>query len=261
MKWLIAIILVLIVLFFCAWMCGHYWLFHYRGGWYLPDQATEIGIIASFFAVLVTLLVAWNIGSTINAKDEIANAKAEVEKYKNQLDEKVNMELAKFTEQLNLIKTSKDEIFTSAKNAEAMSLFLKGENTKSYAEKADIPLLYEEAYEYFVKSAEAYFEAKSYSKLQNCYEQIWWCLHEINDKNKDISEETVKYANSVYEKFLQSDNVSSRLKRKLESLMGLQNSMTTTDFYKRMLKLSNAIIRPVQSNDKTDDNDSTQENK
>lgn len=106
-KWLVAVVFVFILLGLCVWMSCHYWWNHYRGT-NLSEQATEIGIISSFFAVIVTLLVGWQIGQSINVSKKLEKAEEENKRY----FQAVKQEIAT-TEMARLQKIHIDEMAIS----------------------------------------------------------------------------------------------------------------------------------------------------
>lgn len=106
-RWLAAVVVVFILFAWCVWMSVHYWWNHYRGTT-TSDQATEIGMIASFFAVIVTLLVGWQIWQSINVSKKLEKAEEENKMY----FQAVKQEIAT-TEMARLQKIHIDEMAIS----------------------------------------------------------------------------------------------------------------------------------------------------
>ena len=82
---LVVKIIVILLFVFCCWMCIHYYIQHYPAAEVTSMPFDYNGMLVGFFTLLVTLLVGWNIYSTINAKDEL-------EQYKSKFDEILNIE-------------------------------------------------------------------------------------------------------------------------------------------------------------------------
>lgn len=88
-------IIVGLAIFFCVSICIHYLIYCYPR--YIPPQQTGfdyLGVIIAILALLVTLLVGWNIYSTIKAKEEIKDIKDDFDKQYGvkikDLEDKVN---------------------------------------------------------------------------------------------------------------------------------------------------------------------------
>lgn len=67
-------IIAILLFLFCAWMCINYFFQHYPNAEVTSSPFDYNGMLVGFFTLLVTLLVGWNIYSTINAKDELDKA-------------------------------------------------------------------------------------------------------------------------------------------------------------------------------------------
>lgn len=79
-------ILAIFMFLFCAWMCTNYFFQHYPDAEVTSRPFDYNGMLVGFFTLLVTLLVGWNIYSTINAKDELDKA---VRSIKEQYDKDI----------------------------------------------------------------------------------------------------------------------------------------------------------------------------
>lgn len=81
-------IIAILVFLFCAWMCANYFLQHYPEAEVTSKPFDYNGMLVGFFTLLVTLLVGWNIYSTINAKDELKNTTSKLkEQYGKDIDD------------------------------------------------------------------------------------------------------------------------------------------------------------------------------
>lgn len=73
-----------LILGFVLFVCLHYLCCTYPHKMERTPDFDYLGVIAGFFAVLVTLLVGWNIYSTIKAKEELQKSKDDIEKRFNE---------------------------------------------------------------------------------------------------------------------------------------------------------------------------------
>lgn len=69
-----------VALAFCVWMCVHYYIQHYPNAEITSKPMDYFGMIVGFFTIMVTLLIGWNIHSTIKAKDELNEARDKMKK-------------------------------------------------------------------------------------------------------------------------------------------------------------------------------------
>ncbi|MDE5745530.1 MAG: hypothetical protein K2H84_07755, partial [Paramuribaculum sp.] len=72
-------ILAILMFCFCSWMCVNYYLQHYPDAEITSKPFDYNGMLVGFFTLLITLLVGWNIYSTINAKDELEKTRDKYE--------------------------------------------------------------------------------------------------------------------------------------------------------------------------------------
>lgn len=85
-KWLMIAILLFLTLAYCSWMCIHYHIQHYTSATITSQPADYFGMIVGFFTLLITLLVTWQIISTIRAKNELNEIKdALKDQYENEI--------------------------------------------------------------------------------------------------------------------------------------------------------------------------------
>lgn len=63
-------IIAIVLFLFCSWMSINYFFQHYPDAEVTSKPFDYNGMLVSFFSLLVTLLVGWNIYSTINAKND-----------------------------------------------------------------------------------------------------------------------------------------------------------------------------------------------
>lgn len=70
-------IIAILLFMLCVWMSIHYLLYHFTKAHITSQPFDYNGMLVGFFSLLVTLLVGWNIYSTINAKSELEKAKEE----------------------------------------------------------------------------------------------------------------------------------------------------------------------------------------
>lgn len=75
-----------VALAFCVWMCVHYYIQHYPNAEITSKPMDYFGMIVGFFTIMITLLIGWNIHSTIKAKDELDEARDKMRKqYKSDI--------------------------------------------------------------------------------------------------------------------------------------------------------------------------------
>lgn len=88
-----------VALAFCVWMCVHYYIQHYPNAEITSKPMDYFGMIVGFFTVMVTLLIGWNIHSTIKAKDELDDAR-------NKMKKQYRTDIAKLRADVNMLKTA-----------------------------------------------------------------------------------------------------------------------------------------------------------
>lgn len=76
--WAFVAVVALIILSYCTWMCIHYHIRHYAAADIAARTTDFFGLVVGFFALLVTLLVGWQIWQTINTKQELHTAKQDI---------------------------------------------------------------------------------------------------------------------------------------------------------------------------------------
>lgn len=91
-----------VALAFCVWMCVHYYIQHYPNAEITSKPMDYFGMIVGFFTVMVTLLIGWNIHSTIKAKDELDDAR-------NKMKKQYRADIAKLRADVNMLKTAQKE--------------------------------------------------------------------------------------------------------------------------------------------------------
>lgn len=92
--------IVAIMLFiFCSWMCINYYFQHYPDAEVTSKPFDYNGMLVGFFTLLVTLLVGWNIYSTISAKEEL-------EKTRDKMKEQYDTDIKQMKSDIARLKTS-----------------------------------------------------------------------------------------------------------------------------------------------------------
>lgn len=88
-----------VALAFCVWMCVHYYIQHYPNAEITSKPMDYFGMIVGFFTIMVTLLIGWNIHSTIKAKDELYEARDKMKK-------QYRADIAKLKADVEILKNS-----------------------------------------------------------------------------------------------------------------------------------------------------------
>lgn len=109
-------ILLLIVISYCCWMSVHYHLNHYTSSEITSKPLDYFGLIAGFFALLITLLVGWQIWQTIVSRDEVQNLMQENKELKECFDEKINKIYKDINEHVELRNKNHLEIIKQVKD-------------------------------------------------------------------------------------------------------------------------------------------------
>lgn len=91
-----------VALAFCVWMCAHYYIQHYPNAEITSKPMDYFGMIVGFFTIMVTLLIGWNIHSTIKAKDELDEAR-------NKMRKQYKADIAKLKADVDMLKTAQKE--------------------------------------------------------------------------------------------------------------------------------------------------------
>lgn len=92
-------IIAIILFVFCSWMCLNYYFQHYPDAEVTSSPFDYNGMLVGFFTLLVTLLVGWNIYSTIRAKEEL-------EKTRDKMKEEYDEDIKQMKSDIASLKTS-----------------------------------------------------------------------------------------------------------------------------------------------------------
>lgn len=92
-------IIAILIFVFCTWMCVNYFIQHYPDAEVTSKPFDYNGMLVGFFTLLVTLLVGWNIYSTINAKEEL-------EKTRNKMKGDYDVDIKQMKSDIASLKTS-----------------------------------------------------------------------------------------------------------------------------------------------------------
>lgn len=91
-------IIALLLFVFCTWMCLNYYFQHYPDAEVTSRPFDYNGMLVGFFTLLVTLLVGWNIYSTIRAKEEL-------EKTRDKMKEEYDVDIKQMKSDIASLKT------------------------------------------------------------------------------------------------------------------------------------------------------------
>ena len=230
----IRIIMWLAVLF-CVGICTHYIAVFYprfiednKNASYIQSFGIDYwGIIVGFMAVIVTLLVGWQIYSTIKAKDEIERIKAESDnnldihkkdlsaKYENRI-----AELEKCCRQVDSkLKQIEKQILNNADYAKGDALFSQGTTMLTYSQTLASQhehVHYDVAYRSYFKALYYYIKSDAnFSDLERCFKVLRTCLERI-----DLFRESVYLdCDDIYEKIIvYHESMSEETEKKLERI-------------------------------------------
>lgn len=103
-------IIAILLFVFCTWMCANYFFQHYPDAEVTSKPFDYNGMLVGFFTLLVTLLVGWNIYSTISAKEELEKAKDKLkEQYKEDIAKlKADVDKLKIEQQAQATKETEE---------------------------------------------------------------------------------------------------------------------------------------------------------
>ena len=143
-----------------------------------PLEVNWVGVIVGILAILITLLIGWNIYSAINAKDRISKIEDDIkEEIKQSKD---------FREDINhTIGKIQSEALTSSSELNAMSFYNQGIIMATV-----IPHSYMRHIEAFVKSVHFILQCDESKDKSDIHENITTYLRQIetslNRRNKDV---------------------------------------------------------------------------
>lgn len=209
------------------------------------------GIIVGFLALLVTLLVGWNIYSTIKAKDDLKEQKKKLDEevestkkalkqqYSNIFDDVIGRlsQLEKCCADKGAeIATINNKIDSEVMRVKADLLFANGLYSFEKGLKATKSLekrVFSEAYKYFLDSLHIYVILKSDTgEINRCCRYLDKCLLELENACQSFGEVTYNECLKTLVEILSSKNIAlgDRTRRKLEDLKARQEGISFTSF-------------------------------
>lgn len=225
-----------------------------------------LGLIVAIFAVIITLLVAWQIYSTIKAKNDISdyenNLKSEYNEYKKKLTSITKDKLSAVDKRLSSLEDCcvsrqteinelRKELSEKMAVIEAHSLMNSANLYINAAEKSDKRFkdrIYENAYKAIIDALEQFYNGNDYSEIRHCIDIATNCLNGIKSANGIFTE--IVYVDSISKlKALAADEslLRASLKERINALIELQQRLS----YKSTME---SIIDFVISVQKKDDN-------
>lgn len=260
----------ILCLCFCTWMCIHYLIQHYPNANITSQPFDYNGMVISFFALLVTLLVGWNIYSTIKAKDEIISDKKRLRQEANAFKAQIrniaeqrlgNMEkrMSDFDKcckergiEIEAIKTEMDKKIKSAEVKVAMANALLQYNNAEKAKENFEKKLYEEAYRHFVDALCLYFEiGENRGEIKRCTDYLERCLNGLKDSHQLFGEvvynECIKNLNAILasSKF----TITDLQRKRIEAIKAHQEDISFTTIYQSLYNYAFSILERPPSDD------------
>lgn len=209
------------------------------------------GIIVGFLTLLVTLLVGWNIYSTIKAKDDLNEQKKKLDdevestkkalkhQYSNIFDD-VIVRLSQLekccTEKSVKIATLNKRIDSEVMRVKADLLFANGLYAFEKGVKATKSLekrVFSEAYKYFLDSLHIYVTIEpDTGEINKCCRYLDKCLFELENACQSFGEVTYNECLKTLGEILSSKDITlgDRTRRSLEGLKARQEDISFTSF-------------------------------
>lgn len=183
---------VILLFCFCVWMCANYYLQHYPDAEVTSKPFDYNGMLVGFFTLLVTLLVTWQIYSTIKAKDEVSSTKQELNKEVSKGIRFIKRKIVPFQKNADLIKKnnqklqkfvsdleSKLETESIRQNALTLALAYYADGIKASLDKGNM----KEAFEFYSRAYLNFIIAKPTSDfLKNKMVLCLWSIKAAWDK-------------------------------------------------------------------------------
>ena len=234
------------------------------------------GIIVGFLALLVTLLVGWNIYSTIKAKDDLKDYRKslrdEVDTTKQQLKQQYSASFDGITERLSKIEKCcvdrggeiaavNSKISTEISRVKADLLFANGLYALEKGAKAKQPFerrIYAEAFKYFLDSLYIRFQiCVDISEFRTICDRLNECLDGLEDDNVKFGEVTYSECIKNLNKILSEFELTKRQKLKIEALKARTEDISYTTFEEAIYNYAISVISQTTKPPKEGDDDIT----
>lgn len=272
-------IIAVVAIVFCLFPSIHYLSTSFPRLNNLNDNLTFIqrygidywGIIVGFLTLMVTLLVAWNIYSTLRAKDDLAahrkkldkqykSAKKKLEALPNEkfksLENSINIMSKCCTERKEEISQLKayfdhqlNTIELKAIKANAMLQMANAKNaTRDYEKR-----LYGEVYRLFVEILVLDFKIKAdVGEVRRCCELLEECLDELEKYDQTFGEATYKECLRNLNAILESadSHLDKRIKDKIQAIKVRQEEISYTTLYQNIFNITRAVIEQKENDEK-----------
>ena len=204
-----------------------------------------LGLIVAIFAVIITLLVTWQIYSTIKVKNDVSNYEKnlnrEYNRYKSKLANITKKKLSSIDERLSSLESyckSRDNEINELRNElsnkiaaiEAHSLMNAAKLYIGAAEKSDSNYtvrIYEDAYKSIIDALDLYYRGNDYSEIRNCIDVATNCLNCIKAENGAFTEIVYTISINKLKTFVADGcRIRDSLKERIVSLIELQESIS-----------------------------------
>lgn len=217
------------------------------------------GIIVGFLTLLVTLLVAWNIYSTIKAKDELKDAKEEIINFKKKSQEeiervsetmrklpqekfdKIEQHLTRLETQLSDVKV---ETFESNNNTQISILTING--TRQYeraSSKPEAEFEYIRAYKNFVDALCISIEVeKPTDEIAKYKKYIELCSEGMEEKKIKFDETTYQVCYDKLTSLLNKQDINSKVELWVKAIIARQEDISFKTFEQSVYDFTLKIV-------------------
>lgn len=235
-----------------------------------------LGLIVAIFAIIVTLLVTWNIYSTIKAKEELkehhkklkneydlAKKKLEAlpdEKFKS-LEDSIDAMSQCCAERKDEIKQLREyfdkQINTIELGTVKANAYLQMATAKSATQDYE-KRIYGEAYRLFMKALLLNLAIKAgYGEIKSCCEQLNLCLDELESAHQNFDEATYTDSMRMLDSILSSpgfSGIDDKIRRKIHAIKTRQEEIYYISYSQSIRNIATAIynkrMNEAQANDK-----------
>lgn len=242
-----------------------------------------MGVIIAVLAILVTLLVGWNIFSTIKAKEELSKAIHDIDSLKHISEKEIKQvseamqkipeekfsEIKQALSSLQIknseleasIEQARKEAFAIGKRAEMKALMANAIYQYGVAERGTEKFeksAYIRAYSDFVKALILSFETNSpNSDVRKCLDYIDRCLAGMVNSGITFDEQTYNECDKILASTLDSKkfNISERNAFRVSAIRAHQEDVSFKTLQESIYDYALSVLRPVSKSDGDDKSD------
>lgn len=222
-----------------------------------------LGLIVAIFAIIVTLLVTWNIYSTIKAKEELKDhhkklkeeydsAKKKIEalpdgKFKSydKLIDDMSKCCAERKDEIKQLREYFDKQINTIELGTVMAnAYLQMATAKSATQDYE-KRIYGEAYRLFMKALLLNLTIKAgYGEIKSCCEHLKLCLDELEAAHQNFDEATYIDCMRTLDTILSSSgfSINERIRRRIQSIKTRQEDIYFTSYSQSIRNMAIKII-------------------